>query len=262
MRFENEPRTANIVFLFAHQDDEFGVFQIILDEVQAGKRVCCAYMTNGTANGAASAERNMESLHVLQRLGVREQDVYFPGTEIDVPDGELVFHLQRAKEWIAHYLSPQLDLQRVYIPAWEGGHPDHDALHAIVVRAVSDRNNWIELRQFSLYNGYKRVGPFFSVLSPLTANGPTVKRLILFRNRILFLRCCFTYRSQAASWLGLFPFVLLHYVFSGTQETQEIIPQRIEERPHEGALYYERRGMITWQQMHRRLSDWKSSEIV
>lgn len=255
MHIENQLHTGDFLFLFAHQDDEFGVFQLIIDAIQAGNRVYCAYMTNGAANGDSSAQRNEESLRVLARLGIERENIFFPGTEIEIPDGRLVFHLQRALGWVTQWLSTQANLTSVFVPAWEGGHPDHDALHALMVRVMSDRNDCLKLHQFALYNGYKRSGFLFDVLSPLSANGKIVRSRIPLRNRILFLRFCCGYRSQASSWLGLFPFVLLHYLFRGTQEFQEVAVRRIEERPHLGALYYEKRGMFTWQEMHQRISE-------
>ena len=41
MRTENEPLAPAALFLFAHQDDEFGIFQKIVDELHAGSHVCC-----------------------------------------------------------------------------------------------------------------------------------------------------------------------------------------------------------------------------
>jgi len=66
------------LFLFAHQDDEFGVFQKIMDEQRQGRHVYCAYLTDGAFAGQSSLRRNRESLTVLTKLGVQEEDIFLP----------------------------------------------------------------------------------------------------------------------------------------------------------------------------------------
>jgi LmbE family N-acetylglucosaminyl deacetylase len=256
MRTEHVPSNRRVLFLFAHQDDEFGVYQAILDEIQSGSAVFCAYLTNGVTTSATALRRNQESLAVLTRLGVPGDGIFFPGTDLDIPDGDLPHHLETAARWIETWIGLQEAVQSIYVPAWEGGHHDHDALHAIAVALLSD-NNTTELRQFSLYNRSGRFGPLFNVLHPLPENGTPQKRHIPARNRLLFLRCCLRYSSQAKTWAGLFPMVLLHYLLRGCQETQPVIPHRIRQRPHAGALYYEWRGFFSWGEMQHCLSSWE-----
>jgi hypothetical protein len=57
------------------------------------------------------------------------------------------------------------------------------------------------------------------------------------------------YRSQAKSWLGLYPFVLWHYLFKGWQSLQQASIIRLMERPHPGQLYYEFRGFSEWEKV-------------
>lgn len=75
-----------VLFLFAHRDDEFGVFQKIIDELEKGHRVCCAYLTDRGFNGVSTQRRNRESLFVLQQLGAQRQDIYFAGNALGIPD--------------------------------------------------------------------------------------------------------------------------------------------------------------------------------
>lgn len=247
------------LFLFAHQDDEFGVFQKILDERQKGHRVCCAYLTDGVSNGVSSPRRNRESLSVLMQLGVQEQDVFFMGNELSIPDAELPEHLETAANWIRDWLSGFSQVATICVPAWEGGHHDHDALHAITV-TISDKNGLLEcVRQFSLYNGYGCVGPLFRVCVPLPLNGEIENIGIPWGNRFRFLRYCLSYPSQTKTWIGLFPFVMFHYLFSGKQVLQPVSVDRIQNRPHEGQLYYEKRGFSTWEDMTTHLSQWSNT---
>lgn len=242
------------LFLFAHQDDEFGIFQKILDERQKGHRVCCAYLTDGVSNGVSSLRRNRESLSVLIQLGVQKQDVFFVGNELSIPDAGLPEHLEIAASWIREWLTGFSQVSSMYIPAWEGGHHDHDALHAITVTLAEERGLLKYVWQFSLYNGYGCVGPLFRVFVPLPRNGEIEKSSIPWLNRFKFLRYCLSYPSQAKTWIGLFPFVIFHYLVKGKQILQPVSIDRIQQRPHEGRLYYERRGFFTWEKMVIRLA--------
>lgn len=242
------------LFLFAHQDDEFGVFQKIMDEQRHGRRVFCAYLTDGAFGEASSLRRNRESLAVLKQLGVQKEDVFFAGHTLSIPDGSLPDHLKIASEWIASWLARYPMVTAIYLPAWEGGHHDHDALHAIGVIVAEESGLTEVVWQFPLYNGYKCGGPLFRVLLPLPMNGDLEVIKVPWANRLRFLRCCLSYPSQAITWIGLFPFVLLHYIFYGTQVLQTVSKARISQRPHSGPLYYERRQFFTWEKMTHRLT--------
>jgi len=242
------------LFLLAHQDDEFGVFQAISDEVTLGRQVCCAYLTREPVRRGGMRHRNEESLAVLKQLGVAAADVYFAGDLLAMDDGCLPAHVRTAADWIRDWLLASQELAAVYVPAWEGGHPDHDALHAITASVALNLELLGRVRQFPLYNGYRCHGAWFRVLLPLPMNGATEERPIAWRSRLRFLVHCLSYPSQAKTWFGLFPFVFLHYLFFGTQSLQRVSLERLGQRPHDGALYYERRQFCTWEQMTRSLA--------
>ena len=138
----------------------------------------------------------------------------------------------------------------MYLPAWEGGHHDHDALHAIGVTVALNLGHEHKTWQYALYNAFGCIGPFFRAFLPLEANGPIYSNKVSWSNRLKFLRYCLSYPSQAITWLGLFPFVLLHYAFWGTQYIQPISSSRIQQRPHTGPLYYERRKFCSYNKLN------------
>lgn len=250
---ENPSVQPSALFLFAHQDDEFGVFQKIIDEQRIGRRVFCLYLTSGVFEGKSPLRRNGESLAVLKRLGVQEENIIFAGQALSIPDGGLPGHLDLAIEWIDNLLTRFQLVSAIYVPAWEGGHHDHDALHAIGVMGAEKAGLLKVVRQFSLYNGYKCLGLLFRVLAPLPENGNSEVIKVSLVNRLRFLRHCLSYRSQMITWMGLFPHVLFHYIFFGTQMVQTVSRERIRHRPHDGSLYYERRHFYTWEEMSDRL---------
>jgi hypothetical protein len=143
------------------------------------------------------------------------------------------------------------------VTAWEGGHHDHDALHALAVTLAARRGLLARTWQYSLYQGAGLPGPLFRVLAPLPQNGPVRRWRLSWRERIAFLGYCLSYPSQRVTWIGLFPFVLLHYLLRGVQTLQPVDPARMAARPHAGPLYYEKRRFFTWDEMVRRLDAWR-----
>lgn len=230
----------------AHADDEFGVFAEIADAVARGHRVVCVYLTDGGFGGQSAEVRQRESLAVLRRLGVNARDVHFAGYDLRIADGGLPTEIGRATKALETVLTQSLPVARILVPAWEGGHQDHDAAHVAGLAACKRVCPETESLQFSLYTGHRMPGPFFRVLSPLAANGSVAARRLTLRERVRYLENCLSYPSQWRSWLGLFPFVLAHYVFVGKQQLQPVNPDRLNERPHGGRLLYERRGFYRW----------------
>lgn len=242
------------LFLFAHQDDESGVFQAIKDAIKAGHHVCCAYFTSGMFNGLSAQKRNHESLAVLSQLGVGEEEVCFVGQQLAIDDASLPYNLNRAGQWLQQWVASFSDVSSIYVTAWEGGHHDHDALHALTCLVAEDLGLLRCVRQFSLYNAYQCPGPLFKVFSPLAGNGICEKSYISWKSRCRYMRYCLSYPSQLKTWLGLFPLVFLKYVFIGQQILQPVSLERLKERPHNGPLYYEKRKFFTWRKMQECLA--------
>ena len=242
------------LFLFAHQDDEFGVFQAIVDELASGRKVFCAFLTDGVQNGVSPEQRNKESISALVNLGVVRENILFVGEELKISDGRLIDDLSKARNWLINWVSKASELSSIYLPAWEGGHPDHDSLHVVGAAVANELNLTKLLWQFPLYNGYKCKGQLFRVLLALPENGPVISKRISWLNRFRFLVLVFHYRSQAVTWVGLMPFVLMHYLFWGTQSLQKVSLSQTQNRPHMGRLYYERRNFCTWRTMSEKVN--------
>lgn len=247
------------LFLFAHQDDEFGVYHQILIERRRGSCIMCAYLTSGMPFGMSCTRRNQESMSVLGKLGVPPENIVFAGELLHIADGTLADSMKTASTWMASFLTSLSSIDSVFVPAWEGGHPDHDSLHAITVQLCSELPvNRPLVRQFPLYNASRCPKPFYRVLAPLRENGAVVSSRIPWRHRVRFLGFALSYHSQMKSWVGLFPFLLAHYILRGTQDLQVAHINRIHQRPHNGTLYYEQRHFSTWASFKNKLSSWLS----
>ena len=227
-------------FLLPHQDDEFGVFHLIESVVMRGHRPVCIFLTDGGFDGADPSVRDAESRRVLAALGVAEFDMHFLGSRHGVSDGRLVTRLPEMLSHLKSIGAPFGLPEAICVPAWEGGHQDHDAAHALGLVVAHVLGVPARLRQFPLYNADRcRVRPY-RVLEPLAQNGPVESIRIPAARRAWYLRLCLDYRSQKKSMAGLMPFIAAHYALRGTQDVQKVNPARLRERPHQGRLFYER----------------------
>jgi LmbE family N-acetylglucosaminyl deacetylase len=233
------------IFVFAHQDDEFGVLATIERLVRSGAKVHCVYFTDGAYGNQSTERRNMESLRVLASLGIAPSNVYFIGQRLRIPDGSLYAYLMPAFKGLREWIERIGPVDEMYLPAWEGGHQDHDAAHLIGVITSTAFGLLNSTFQFSLYNGHRLIGPIFRVMSPLPDNGPSRSEHIPWRRRLAYSLLCLSYPSQWKTWLGLFPFVLCSYLKHGFQREQPVSLHRLFESPHPGRLLYERRNFLT-----------------
>lgn len=236
------------LFFMPHQDDEFGVFHQIEHELKAGRWVRCVFVTDGSAT-ADPDRRDRESRTVLRQLGVADDDMLFIGRQLAIKDGQMHQHVSAFVDWLDAFFTAHPDIHACFVPAWEGGHPDHDIIHATVIELAAARAIPGRIWQFPLYNGLRCPGPLFRAMSPLAENGPVERQPIAWPNRLRYLKFCLGYPSQWRSWVGLLPFVGGHYLFSGTQPLQPVNRQRLAQRPHQGPLYYEKRGFLDWATM-------------
>jgi LmbE family N-acetylglucosaminyl deacetylase len=229
------------VFLLPHQDDEAPVFQEIERLVKAGAPLAVAYLTSGHDSGEPDRRRTQESQYVLGNMGVPCEAIHFIGSDLKVPDGDLMSHLDALHQRLSAMIQAGGGLASIHMPAWEGGHQDHDASHILGVALANEHQALAHAYQFPSYHGYKLPGILYRVLNPLPANGPPETTRLSWGQRLRYLRYLTHYRSQTMTWVGLGPFFALHYLLQGTQVRQPVSVERLFERPHEGPMLYERR---------------------
>ena len=113
------------LFLLAHHDDEVFCAGALAAARAAGRRVRLLW---ATAGGLAPAARRLAEGRSVQRLlALPDADVRLLG----LPDQHAVEHLDRIEAEAAGLMD---DVDAVYVTAWEGGHPDHDALNVVATR--------------------------------------------------------------------------------------------------------------------------------
>jgi LmbE family N-acetylglucosaminyl deacetylase len=149
-------REGRPLFVFAHQDDETVLAGIIRRVAGDDGRGSFVWWTNGDglapAQGASppayARMRMAEADRSMERLGVsRSRKVDLESSEIenyrkmtDVAEGgpararALAYfdaEARRVEEAVR-----RADPDRVFLLAWQGGHPEHDLVHLMTVRAI------------------------------------------------------------------------------------------------------------------------------
>ena len=237
--------SGNVIYIFAHADDEFACSMPIRAQTRQGMSVHCIYTTDGGYGGQSISRRQDESLRVLRSLGVDASNVHFLGGTHGLPDGNLHTKLDEASAALQSCFERISAVRSVALPAWEGGHQDHDATHLIGVE-LALRLEIPSVIQFPLYNGQGLPGPLFKVMHPLAANGPVRSYHASLSERITAISLSIHYASQWKTWAGLLPFFAWHFLTRGTFPEQKVNPARLRESPHAGSLLYERRGFVNF----------------
>jgi LmbE family N-acetylglucosaminyl deacetylase len=229
--------TPSVLFVFAHQDDELPVLARIRYERALGVQVRCVYLTDGARDVPAEV-RDAESLSMLSRVGVDPTDVTFLGGARRISDGRLAFETAAAMELLRSYARTISPPERIYTLDWEGGHPDHDACHALAL-VLARELRVPDVLAYSLYNGFGRRPGWFRVTSFVPGGGKIVRRRLSLPEVLLSIRALAHYRSQRRTWLGLGPGLVLRMLINREERFRHAEAARLGLAPHEGTLLYE-----------------------
>jgi LmbE family N-acetylglucosaminyl deacetylase len=137
------PPTAS-VFLLAHHDDEVFCAAHLRRRLAGGGDVALVWVTAG---GLAPARwRLAEGRRVRAFLGLQEGEAL----DLALPDRHAIDHLPRIEREVERLLTRLPSQTELFVPAWEGGHPDHDALNAVAARLAA-RHPGLRVFEFPLY---------------------------------------------------------------------------------------------------------------
>jgi LmbE family N-acetylglucosaminyl deacetylase len=226
-----------ILIAVAHADDEtLGCFSLMNDPAHevhilhatdsAPRDLKYALRSGFTSRQAYLQARQDEMLAVLALAGLPPSRYHCLG----FADQEAPIYWRQIRDYVTAFSAG-----RIYTHAYEGGHPDHDAL-AFALAGLP--NLW----EFPLYNGF--AGEFVPHTF-LDGGGETV---VLDENQ----------RRQKSAWLACFAsqqrvigmFPVTHELFRPMKAYDFSAP------PHPGELYYERRQLgWTW-------PSWREATLV
>ena len=117
------------IFFLAHYDDEFGIYEDIRIHIAHKIPLHIVYLTSSSFDGSGNKIRENESLSVLKKLGVKRSQISFIGKELSIPDLALKENLINAFIRCKLLIKKLNNVNTIYTHAYEGGHPDHDALN-------------------------------------------------------------------------------------------------------------------------------------
>ncbi|HEY2359387.1 MAG TPA: PIG-L family deacetylase [Phenylobacterium sp.] len=225
-----------IVYVLAHFDDEYCALPLIRRAAAEGRGQRFIHVVDYRNPGMAQ-RRRLESEAFLARQGFPASAVLHLGAGRGWWDGELYRHIGPAYE--ALKAAVQGPVERVVVPAWEGGHPDHDVCAAMGVKLAVERGA-TAVDQVCLYQGKGQPWIFYRASSPLAENGPAHEIRLRAGEWSAWLTSVGAFPSQLKAWSGLLPAMAMTFARQGAFRYQTLAPNRIGERPHAGSLLYER----------------------
>jgi LmbE family N-acetylglucosaminyl deacetylase len=229
------------LFLLAHYDDEYCALPLILQAKAAGEPMLFCYTTQ-PPDPAARRRRARETVAFLAHYGAP------PPLALAAPadDGRSCLALPALCAALEALLAGQPPLDRIVTPAWEGGHVDHDACAVLAVALAAAQKNPCRLEQFSLYQGLGLPGPLFHGGRLLEKNGPPIVIPLTARQWRSYAAAVRFFPSQAGVWSTLWPALVFTWLRQG-YAVQGLDPGRVRQRPHDGPLLYERRGLARYE---------------
>lgn len=242
-----DPSRQSVLFLFSHNDDEFFVLPRLEREVAEGNDVLCVYTTDGAAYGESPMRRLKESYAVLSPRGIPPENIIPLGTHCDIRDGTSF----RAMDdlWLQlRTLAEGRRFSRIYVPAWEGGHADHDAAHLLAVALAQLQGS--EVYEFSLYHSLGAVGPIISAMSLIPLSGTVVHEPVTLRGALSWLLASRHYRTQRRAFLGLLPLSLPQILLHRALPLRRVENRDYRCRPHSGPMFYETRFKVPYDEFY------------
>jgi hypothetical protein len=130
-------------------------------------------------------------------------------------------------------------IDRIYLMAWEGGHPDHDASHLIGRAYAGAHGLERELYEFPAYNRFR-------VMSYVGQGGEILSTATDRWRAFATLCSAFSYRTQRLTFLAMLPGSLVQLLLLGRQTYRRVPERDYSKPPHKGRLFYERKFRISF----------------
>lgn len=235
-----------VVYILAHFDDEYCGLPLVTGGVAAGREQHFFYVADYVTRDLAE-RRFAESRALLAHLGVPADRVIHVGRDTGALDGAVHRALPQAFAALRDALAGIGPVEKIVVPAWEGGHMDHD-MCAMMACELAREHGDPPIETISLYNGPGLGGPFFHGGSPLRENGPVTPVKVGLRQWLAWMAAVRFFPSQIKTWAGLWPAMFWSYARGGFG-VQRLDPARIRQRPHAGRLFYERMFKVPYDEV-------------
>ena len=229
---------APALFLLAHHDDEVfcaGRLRRLLAE-GADVRLLWA-----TAGGLAPARRRIaEGGRALRALGLPAG----AGRDLALPDQHAAEHVAAVADALVALVDEVVgvgagDPPTVYVAAYEGGHPDHDAVNVAAALAAARRPG-LRVVEYPLYRR-GRFGLTVQAAAPAAGTGPAPFDVLTLTAADRALRRALARANASQLAPSLLPLLALARLAGrGRAEPARPLPAHDYTRPpHDGRLLYE-----------------------
>jgi len=235
MAGRTDTRTRRVLLLAAHPNDEFGIAATLRRHAQSGDGVWVAWFAHDD-RFQVEQRRSAEARTAMERIGVPEEHTL----AADLPPVALASQLP---EVVAEVRSVVADVEPdlVYCPAYEGGHPDHDALNFAAYEALALAG--VDAREYPIYRKSKHRGllrrvPRFARMIPGSGGDSDLRWLD--PKEVEFKRDLWrVYRTQRPLFDVLLRFSGDEHRFFATEQTRPLPLRDYSKPPHERPLLYE-----------------------
>lgn len=245
----------SVVYILAHFDDEYCCLPLIWQAAREGLAQRFIYLAD-YRDASLGARRFAETQSFLARQGIAPEAIVPLGLGRGSFDQSLHRCVDRLFPALERAVVQAGPVSRLVTPAWEGGHMDHDACAFMAVRLaarpLSGSGAAPELRQFTLYNGPGLPGPLLRGGAPLAQNGPLQHVPLSPVAWARWMAAVRAFPSQLYAWSGIWPSMFAGMLTRGFG-WQRLSPGRVEERPHEGSLFYERMFKVDYAEVRAAL---------
>lgn len=236
-----------ILLLVPHPDDEVVACSASIGRAQAaGANIFAAYLTNGCV--AINQLWPWQRGHHPERIIQRQNEAKIVANALKIMP---VFWSQRSARHLWQELPEvlkeivvvlqQYQIDQVWVPAYEGGNPDHDGLNAI----GSYLSKKVSVLEFTAYNWHKNRcnSHQFPEVTP-----DTVIFKLTPQERIFKMNCLEVYRSEKHN---------LSYVETRQESYRKLIQYDYRKPPHTGLLWYMRFQWVPFHHPGVDRSHWK-----
>ena len=218
-----------ILILIPHPDDEVvGCCGAILRAQAQGSKIFGAYLTTGIFSRKKEKEaalRREEAKAVAKLLNIHA--VAFE----EIPSRQLKDHLHEVEKKIAVTIK-DCEIDQLWVPAYEGGHQDHDVTNFLASRLKKIVPVW-EFSEYHFFGGKAQSNSFFE------STGDEKKLELTTKESQIKKKALSLYTSQWFNLRVVRP--------SLTQEAfRPLGCYDYSKPPHEGKMYYQRFQLFTF----------------
>jgi LmbE family N-acetylglucosaminyl deacetylase len=239
---------SRILLLAAHPDDEVvGCCAAIGRARTQGASIGILFLTTGipAREHLWPWERSRYSDYIERRRVETRQSCAQLGAEIaafsDVPSRELVKNVTQTRKLVLEHLGAT-NSAVTWVPAYEGGHPDHDIASFIGTTLRAEAEVW-EYSEYNFFAGETHSNEF------LAPNGAELKLWLSPEERLAKTNGLAIYASERRN---------LNYVRTEQEVFRPLAEYDYAKPPHPGTLFYRR---YAWASFHPKVNHVRPQQL-